>query len=340
MADAEQVKIIQDSLAEITAHDPLNIGIGKELGVVNFKDSQSLLQTVHDFAEELNALPFDTLPTVGIPWDQLSQFAVSLSKTFNKISQFTIIGHSGNLENQRDSLVNTLQTQYDQLLLGFLTYIPYLTLRDAQVFEVVQQSKELLTNTRNDCEEILDYVKQQEAAIKSIVQAAKDAAAKLGVAKFATKFEGIAEHHETLSGKWLKASCAFGTATLVVTGVLVCLAPTWPTATQSIPAGASVLPYVLTKLAFLSVLYFVTAWAARNYKAHRHLGVVNRHRQNSLSTFETFVEAADDTKTKDAVLLEATRCIFSPSVTGYLGKGPEPPPSRVTEILKLVGGGD
>jgi len=56
----------------------------------------------------------------------------------------------------------------------------------------------------------------------------------------------------------------------------------------------------------------VLIWNAKNYNAHRHNFVVNKHRQNSLKTFETFVKAANDD-------LE-TNSIFSSQASGYLSK--------------------
>ena len=96
----------------------------------------------------------------------------------------------------------------------------------------------------------------------------------------------------------------------------------------------------MTKIIVISLIYFAAIWASRNYRAHRHLNVVNSHRQNALMTFQTFVKAAgdEDKETKNAVLLEATRCIFSPTSTGYLGGDQETPSSSIVEVLtKTVG---
>ncbi len=72
------------------------------------------------------------------------------------------------------------------------------------------------------------------------------------------------------------------------------------------------------KIIVLSILTFATSWAAKNYSAHRHNFVINTHRHNALSTFETFVSAAnDDISTKNAVLLHATQTIFQHQPTGY-----------------------
>lgn len=87
----------------------------------------------------------------------------------------------------------------------------------------------------------------------------------------------------------------------------------------------------------IGLLYF-TITASKNYNAHRHNAILNKHRQNALQTFESFVKAAgDDQQTKNAVLLQATATIFSNQNTGYLAAGPEPEgASKIIEIIKGV----
>lgn len=169
----------------------------------------------------------------------------------------------------------------------------------------------------------------------SIVKAAQDAAAKVGVAHFATKFEEIAKEHDTQAGNWLKATALLGVATAAVAILFLWLLPP-----LSDIKDAATIQRIITKVVVISVFYFAALWSSRNYRAHRHLAVVNNHRQNALSTFQTFVKAAgDDQQIKNAVLLEATRCIFSPAVTGYLGADEEVnPTNRMVEILNTVSG--
>ena len=69
--------------------------------------------------------------------------------------------------------------------------------------------------------------------------------------------------------------------------------------------------------------------------SHQHNFVVNQHRQNALTSFETFAKAANDDQTKSAVLLQATNCIFSPQASGYADSAVEAPGSpRIMEIIR------
>jgi hypothetical protein len=90
------------------------------------------------------------------------------------------------------------------------------------------------------------------------------------------------------------------------------------------------------RLVVVSIGYFLLGWAGRNYRAHRHLHVVNTHRWNALETFGAFVKQTDDKAIKDAVLLEATHCVFGASVTGYLGPDENTPLPPGADLLKSL----
>ena len=53
----------------------------------------------------------------------------------------------------------------------------------------------------------------------------------------------------------------------------------------------------------------------------KHQYTINKHRALSLQTFQAFVGATNDPRTKDAVLLEATRAVFANTATGFAESG-------------------
>ncbi len=90
----------------------------------------------------------------------------------------------------------------------------------------------------------------------------------------------------------------------------------------------------IARVVILSFLFYGAIWAGRMYRAERHLYIVNKHRALALSTFETFVGGVHEQAIKDAVLLEATRCIFGPSPSGYLGRDEDISASRTIEVAR------
>ena len=99
-----------------------------------------------------------------------------------------------------------------------------------------------------------------------------------------------------------------------------------------------IVQFTITKVVVLTALFYGLSITNRNYKAHKHNAVMNKHRQNALSTFETFSSAASaDDQTKNAVLLETTHSIFSNQQTGYLkSEGDSESNSKIIEIIKSV----
>lgn len=175
---------------------------------------------------------------------------------------------------------------------------------------------------------------QVEAALESI----RNAAAEAGVSQNSVHFVKEANEHLASSTKWLwiivglsmlLVSFAFwGTKILVLTG-----------ATD--PAGSSDLilqiKFYLQKTAIIFVIIFALILATKNYNSARHNYVVNKHRSNSLSSFQAFVSSASDEQTKNAVLLQATQSIFAHQPSGYIKTdGENSSQSTVIEVMRNI----
>ncbi|MBZ5671148.1 MAG: hypothetical protein LAO04_15645 [Acidobacteriia bacterium] len=154
-----------------------------------------------------------------------------------------------------------------------------------------------------------------------------------GVSQHAVHFKGEADRHEATAKQWLSATIWLAAVTLafaIAFFVLYFTIGSTLTATQN-------LQLAISKVIIIFILLSATFWVGRTYRAHRHNAVVNRHRQNALTTFRTFVEATGDEPTKNAVLLQATQCIFSPQQTGYVSSESEPGIPQVLEIVRTLG---
>ena len=113
--------------------------------------------------------------------------------------------------------------------------------------------------------------------------------------------------------------------------------PTWPE--DATPTLAGILPRLTTKLVVLAMLFTATLWCGNVCRALLHQAAVNEHRGLSVSTLQAFVAASDDPRTRDAVLLEATRAVFARAATGYVAEDGEQQGEgiRFIEIGKAVG---
>jgi hypothetical protein len=169
--------------------------------------------------------------------------------------------------------------------------------------------------------------------IQDVAAKAKEAASITGVAQHASYFKEEADGYKRSSSKWLAWTVILAVAAAGYSLWSFRFAPI-----HAVEGSASWWPhvtYLTSRLIVLSVIFFGMGWSARNYRAHKHNEIVNRHRQNALRTFETFAVAASDPATKDAVLIAATKSIFEAQSSGYLAGEPEKVPSgTVIEVLK------
>lgn len=190
-----------------------------------------------------------------------------------------------------------------------------------------------LEEGRQQLEAALAEAKAGAASVASLVKVSQDAAQEVGIARHAAHFAQAAAAHEKVAGHWL---WAVGGSVLVTV-----LAAAWNLFIASdvtrTPSPAAAAHLIVAKLVLFSVLASVTVWCGRVYRAHRHNAVVNRHRQNALSSFETFAQSTDDPGTRNAVLIQATQSIFSPQPTGYApGEAELAGPSQLIELVRAL----
>ena len=75
----------------------------------------------------------------------------------------------------------------------------------------------------------------------------------------------------------------------------------------------------LPKTAFIAVLIGMTIWCGKVTRALMHQRTINRHREVSMKTLETFYTSAIDQSAKDTVLIEASKAAFGNVPTGFIG---------------------
>ena len=190
-----------------------------------------------------------------------------------------------------------------------------------------------LSNAEEEIRQASKRAQQTLREMEGLSAKAKEAAAIVGVGQHASYFDDEASGHTKVSFRWLVLTVFLALAAAVYS--LWSFRQSVSMAGEGAVAWWPHLTYLTSRLVVLSVIFFGIGWSARNYRAHKHNEIVNRHRQNALRTFETFARAADDKDTKDAVLLQATKSIFEAQSSGYLVGEPEKiPSSTVIEVLR------
>ena len=162
----------------------------------------------------------------------------------------------------------------------------------------------------------------------------RKAAAEQGVGFQATYFKSEADVHNSQASTWR-------TATLWASGLLAVLAilSLFITKIDFLkPTDLYEAIQLLTaKLVIFTAAAYLVVLCARNFLAHTHNAIVNRHRQNALLTFQALVDAAKGEDKKDIVLTHASACMFAPQETGFTKHQADGGPSIVQMLGRLPG---
>lgn len=298
------------------------IELGNQL---SFKKGEPIFTKIINLFKKVNEVDLIEVPiNIIVSFESIIDHAKNI---FEQIVNFD--PNTTNPASLRDNLVNQLEQQFDNY---YLTAIPILTIG-------LLNSSNLSVEKEKLKQAYLDIIEETEASkkesvnilseIQEVLIKARQAALEVGVAQHYLVFKEESEEHKKLSELWLartiKVLIGIG-----ILGIILLFIPSHDT------ASISLIQFTITKIILFSVLFYGLALCTRNYKAHKHNSILNKHRQNALKTFETFTKAAgNDTQTKNAVLLEATHTIFSNQQTGYLNKeNDSDSPNRIIEIFK------
>lgn len=262
----------------------------------DFQDGRPYIQRILRLFRDLSEVNLDMLSMQNL--QSLLRAAKEASRLFSAIEDSAQSTPSKNRTQNRSHLINRIRHQY--------------------TFWYAESAP------------VIAYSAWQDTNIDRLEQDLRSVAAKVGVVHHALHFRNEASQHDKAARKWLWVVVGLAVLTVVLSGFYIAqaLEPTELRTAQAIQLAVA-------KVLLFSFFFGAVVWAARVYRSHRHNFVVNQHRQNALTSFETFVKAARDDQTKSAVLIEATRCIFSPQASGYADSpAADPSTPRVMEIIR------
>lgn len=310
--------------------------LGKTYG---FTKVMPIFASIKKLYGQLAKCNLDDLPDTTI--DQLISYANLTDELLAKIKKFD----PKKVEDNPSTFNNKLPAQvHEQLiqdaedlhrtLFSQLSHVISYYLIDAadpvKVWEVLDQTIKLLSEQGKEID--AEY-REKISVVENALEKVQLTAQKVGVAAHAEHFKEEARLHEKSARNWLVATVILAVMTLGI-GVASFILGVW--FFQSVSPSQSI-QVAIAKIAIFSFFFSSLIWTGRIYRSQKHNAVVNKHRQNALSTFETFaVAAGDDPQVKNAVLLQATQCIFSPQHTGYVAQ--ESDTAGYPQVLEIVRG--
>ena len=326
MATQENIKQFYELIVSCLKTDVNDLISSSDWGKLNFKDVKSEIEKLFQMLTHLKTLPIEFLPDA-----ELIKLIAELNNSnaiLNNIRQFSI--DEQNPSRVRDQYARQIVTTVDAFYTIAQLWIPYLAYQNGDV----QKNIEAINNSVEKASSILDKTKAdievKKEEIDSVVLAAKEASATVGVEHFSANFAEEATTHKTNATKWLVTTVTLVVLTLLSTVLLYCFVTIGDNATTP-----QIIQVLSTKIVLISIFFTATLWAGKMYKATIHQMIINKHRSNSLRTFQAFIKASNEVSTRDAVLMETTKSIFSILPSGYIDNE-KSASSNNTSIIEVI----
>ena len=307
----------------------------------NFKESAKLLREIH---KDLDRVVKDA-NLLRVP-DSMVNRVTSLSTRTNEyiqqIRDFVLKGNEAQAPSQyqqiKDNVVNLYQDSLD-ILPNLIERIDNLKAKSPEVEEQISEalkSAEEIEEIKQKVQSEKEGVEEAKKDIDIIIKDVRDALGKEGALISVSDFEGQAEEHKKLAKWWFIALIgviAFTTTLVVVLFKEVVIPMNLLGEKVDYPM---LIQATIFKLVLLSIAYLLVHQSIKNYKVNRHLYVLNRHRQLTLTVYPLMAKATGDPEQSNLIVSQAAKAIFDPGTTGYLNDDDNPNPINLTEIINRM----
>lgn len=328
----EKLDELKDSLEKLVALDPQELVRTDYLGAsFDFGEYVPLFELVLRLFRELHAADLSTLPDSQI--EQLQDATNRIAGAFGEIKAFEPKDVPSPAD-QRDHLAQMLKDTHEEVFQTVSWAVAYDSSRSVDLRRVQREAKGLVAEIDVLKMDTVSQLQGFQENATAIVNNIRKAAGEVGVGQRASQFRDQAEQYARAKRTWLRASV--GVAALAIALAAGNVGYLLNKLAQTEISTGRAIELAVAKVLLFSVLYYALVWVVRTYRAASHNEVVNRHRENALRTFETFVAAATDEQTKQAVLLRATESVFGHQASGFSDPGRDD--STTSRLLEIVRG--
>jgi len=318
------------SLKRIQQFNVSDLERESELGTsLNFRDATAPATQLVDLYKRLSIKALDDFPDAQLT--SIRNNANAHYKLFSQVLEFS--PEQQNPPAVRKSYIDQIIQSYPAAFQELHPFISYSLHRSADFQRLDTEARSTLQSIEDQAEKVADALAVHESEAKRVLDEIRNVAAEEGVTQQAVHFRTESEHHDDEAEKWREKTInlswllgVYAIATLFLHKIPF-LAP--QNTYDTVQLGIS-------KVLVFSVIAYVLFLSARNFLNHKHNAILNKHRQNALMTHKALIEASGDSGVRDAIMLQAASCIFSPQATGYAGSngsGENNSPKSMVEIL-------
>jgi hypothetical protein len=336
MADT-QLDRTRNSLERIQSFDVSTLPRASDLGArLNFEEA------VEPAARLVNLFRQFPIQFLGeLPPNQqvtLQQQADSLFNIFDQILKFDPSQTPDSFV-VRNSLIANLKGQYQPSFDALFALISYGSSRLRDFAALEREARAAVQSAADSAAQLTAELEKNKQQAERILEDVRNVAAETGVSQQAIYFQQDSNEHDQQADTWQTRTIWLA----VALGIYAAISATFHKLPWLEPKSTyDAFQLGLSKVLIFVVIAYMLLLSARNFLAHKHNAIVNRHRQNALLTFNALVDAAKAEDRKDIVLTYAAACIFSPQETGYTKAGsgqPELPASIIQALPKAAAGG-
>lgn len=312
--DPEKQKLYSEavmSLERMQQFDTATLPRTDELGsTLNFQEA---VGPANDLLDLYRQLPVEVLESLST--QRIKSVLEQSNNDYSLLKQVLDFSTDvGNPRGERDTKVTQIKSAYDPCFEKLFPLIAYAVQKSTDFARLEREARAMVQSVSDRADELQDALTEKLQEAESVLVAIRKVASEQGVTQQAVYFKQEADEHESEAAIWLNRTVWLTIGLGLYAALTLIL--------HKVPYLSPASSYETAQLAISKVLIFATIsffllLAARNYSAHRHNCVVNRHRQNALRTYEALVRSAGDEGNRDIVLTKASECIFSAQPTAF-----------------------
>lgn len=339
MPTSEHESLIREKLGAalkaLVNINPKDLTREAELGTkLSFTEALPSIERIIGLYKRIETISFDTVSYEALAG--VNSGATDALNLFKSIQEFNP-QQGPNPNEARKRIIDAARDQYGAHYARVSPVLAFANQKEANFNELEQKARAALDSVNKLAAEITKKGKDLGNSAEGILNNLQETAAKLGAGQHSISFKLQSDEHKIVARVWLGITI-FAVAAGMYAVWYFFLGP-MKVDVEKLTTGQAIY-LVASRLMLFSIISFIIYWAAKNHGAHQHNYVINKHRQNALSTFQTFVEAAgSDQSVKNAVLLQAGHAIYGQQCTGY-SEGVSAPatPINFIEVVKNAAG--
>jgi len=318
------------SLSRIQGFDATSLIREEEFGRVNnFRDAVEPAEALIDLYKRVMPIALDDFPDT-----QLTVIRNAANRDYALFERILKLDPNQGMNAQaRASHIDAIRNAYAPTFAELYTLIAFSLHRAADFAQLDRDGRAAVQALKDRGDVIEIEFKKLKGDAQTILEIARKAAAEHGVAQQAAYFRDAANDHETQAKKW-RIGTIWLSVGLGLYAALTLFIHKWsflrPTTTYE------TVQLAISKVLIFTVISYMLYLAARNFLAHKHNAIVNKHRQTALQTYEALAAAAKETSNREIILTHASACIFTPQPTGY-GTGGESDGVTAKSVVEVFG---